>query len=470
MPTDFKNLSINNLIKLQYPSQILSNENLLKPYFNIGVVESSSSCMSNVVGSNNLPIMSELSDQNNLKTRLCSEDDSNSNDSELSVGQEKVHNEQSESKNNKHNNNNNNVNSSSNNNNSKESIDSDDDDEEMSNASSSQYTTSSTRLCSPQQNTREIGDMMRPIQFHEEILRSSQLYAEEILRQRIAAAARLQSATDPKNHSNSLDEPEPSIISKLNFQTGLFSASKLTSADNGSNENGNNIFSAKSAINFQNIHSHLSAISQITNSLGSNNMKKDDTTSLSSLSRESSQSPSGFQQFNKQQHHHHNLHHHHHHNHHQPKHDFHATHQNQLHEHNLKFSIDNILKADFGRRITEPLLKTSRLKRSSKHHQQHQHEKEKINNSFTTVDTLQKEPHNSSVTKDKSIDQTFSSSTETSSKSDAGTSTSPGGTVWPAWVKYHIFYIYLLLIHNINRGFFQQKCIFSTSLHDAIKK
>ena len=243
MPTDFKNLSINNLIKLQYPSQILSNENLLKPYFNIGVVESSSSCMSNVVGSNNLPIMSELSDQNNLKTRLCSEDDSNSNDSELSVGQEKVHNEQSESKNNKHNNNNNNVNSSSNNNNSKESIDSDDDDEEMSNASSSQYTTSSTRLCSPQQNTREIGDMMRPIQFHEEILRSSQLYAEEILRQRIAAAARLQSATDPKNHSNSLDEPEPSIISKLNFQTGLFSASKLVSADNGSNENGNNKFS-----------------------------------------------------------------------------------------------------------------------------------------------------------------------------------------------------------------------------------
>ncbi|KAL7047727.1 hypothetical protein ACKWTF_003090 [Chironomus riparius] len=430
MPTDFKNLSINNLIKLQYPSHMLTNESLLKPYFNIGVGESSSSCMSNVVGSNNLPIMSELSDQNNLKTRLCSEDDSNSNDSELSVGQEKiVHNEQSESKNN----NTNIKNNSNNNNNSKESIDSDDDDEEMSNASSSQYTTSSTRLCSPQQSTREIGDMMRPIQFHEEILRSSQLYAEEILRQRIAAAARLQSATDTKSHNNnSLDEPEPSIISKLSFQTGLFASTKLTTADNGSNENGNNIFSAKSAINFQNIHSHLSAISQITHSLGSN-MKKDDTTSLSSLSRESSQSPSGFQQFNKQQHHHNNLHHHH--NHH------HATHQNQLHEHNLKFSIDNILKADFGRRITEPLLlKTSRLKRSSKHHhhqqqQQHQqHEKEKINNSFTTVDTLQKEPHNSSVTKDKSLDQSFSSSTETSSKSDAGTSTSPGGTVWPAWV------------------------------------
>lgn len=406
MPTDFKSLSINNFLKLQYPSQIAANESHFRSHFNIGVVESA---MSNVV-SGPLPaqppmmMSSEVVSDQNVKVRLCSEDDSNSNDSDLSVGQEKVLNEQNES--------NNNVNV-------KEPVSSDVDDEEMSNASSSQYTNSSTRLCSPQ-NSNEI---LRPMHFHEEIIRSSQIYAEELLRQRIAAAARLQSvANESKNHS--LDEPEPSIISKLNFQSGMFSSASKHTADNSSsniaeNGSGNNLFCAKSAINFSNIHSHLSAISQITHSLGGN-MKKDDATSLSSLSRESSQSPSGFQQYKQR--------------------GFHTAssihHQNQFHDHSLKFSIDNILKADFGRRITEPLLKTSRLKRNIRG--EGKHEKEKINK-FTDMETLQKEPHNSTVTKDKSLDQSFSSSAETTSKGDAGSSSAPGssssGTVWPAWVN-----------------------------------
>lgn len=408
MPTDFKSLSLNNLLKLQQqqqlqnPSNIFANESLFKPYF-------SNQTASNV-------IMTETNNSDSAKNnsnRLCSEDDSNSNDSDLSVGQEKVQQQQEKSS-------------------IKESPHSDDD--EMSNASSSQYTNSSTRLCSPQ-------EIMRPtMQFHEEILRSSQLYAEELLRQRLAAAARLQSTvTDVKG---SPDEPEPSIISKLSFQSGLFNRATTASADN---ENGNNLFCAKSAINFQNIHSHLSSIAQITHSLGSSgssnhHMKKDDA-SLSSLSRESSQSPSGFQQFKLQQH-----------NHllHQQKLSFHttSTHQNQLHDHNLKFSIDNILKADFGRRITEPLLKSSKAKRSLR---DGKHEKDKVNvyksNSNNKINNgSSSSAEGQQTTNDKSMDQTFSSSTaDNASKMSSGasstaTKTDSSGTVWPAWVSFYYLF------------------------------
>lgn len=425
MPTDFKSLSLNNLLKLQQqhqlqnPSNIFTNESLFKPYFN-------NQTASNVIMTETINSDSAKSNDN----RLCSEEDSNSNDSELSVGQEKVQQQQE------------------NNNSMKESPHSDDD--EMSNASSSQYTNSSTRLCSPQ-------EIMRPtMQFHEEILRSSQLYAEELLRQRIAAAARLQSTvTDVKS---SPDEPEPSIISKLSFQSSLFNRAAAAAVSN-ENESGNNLFCAKSAINFQNIHSHLSSIAQITHSLGSSgssnhHMKKDDA-SLSSLSRESSQSPSGFQQFKLQQHNHllhHNQ---------QQKLSFHttSTHQNQLHEHNLKFSIDNILKADFGRRITEPLFKSSKAKRSLR---DGKHEKDKVNvyksnsNNKINNNSSSSSAEGQQTTNDKSMDQTFSSSTAdnatkiSSGASSTATKTDSSGTVWPAWVSffyYHIFCVcYLVLI------------------------
>lgn len=451
MPAEFKSLNLNNLLKLQQQqqhqqqqqsssSQIFTNESLFKPYFNNSLTPP------NVSG-----IMTELNSES-AKNRLCSEDDSNSNDSELSVGQEKVQQQQQQllDKNSV-----------------KESPHSDD---EMSNASSSQYTNSSTRLCSPQ-------EMMRPsMQFHEEILRSSQLYAEELLRQRIAAAARLQSTvTDVKG---TIDEPEPSIISKLSFQTSLFN-SKLAAAvtsptsDNGSNnntiENGNNLFCAKSAINFQNIHSHLSSIAQITqnlssggssssNNAGHHHMKKDDA-SLSSLSRESSQSPSGFQQFKLQQHNHHHLHHPHHHHPHQSsqqKLNFHTTHQNQLHEHNLKFSIDNILKADFGRRITEPLLKSSRMKRAQR---EGKHEKDKVS-AYLKKSNSSNNNNNGSTsgaegqlnTNDKSMDQTYNSSTATtadnnnsSTTSSSATRTDSSGNVWPAWVSIVLILFYFII-------------------------
>lgn len=445
MPAEFKSLNLNNLLKLQQQQQlqqtnpsshIFAHESLFKPYHILQQQQQSSSTQSNVNA-----IMTELNNssdsviKNNNNCNNNSEEDTNSNDSDLSVGQEKVQNEV------------------------KESPHSDDDDDEMSNASSSQYTTnSSTRLCSP--------TTMRPattstLQFHEEILRSSQLYAEELLRQRIAAAARLQGGN--VSSVTDLSEPEPSIISKLSFQTSLFGGrgGAVSSTDT---ENGNNLFCAKSAINFQNIHSHLSSIAQITQNLssgsGHNNhhlhhqqqqqqshVKKDDA-SLSSLSRESSQSPSGFQQhFKMQQHNHHHQHHHHHHqklNFHTP-----STHQNQLHEHNLKFSIDNILKADFGRRITEPLLKSSKAKRSLR---DGKHEKDKVNFFLKRSNNNSNNKNNNAngssnsvegQQNDKSLDQTFSTSstaTATTTTSDSasnksGTKTDANGTVWPAWVR-----------------------------------
>lgn len=436
MPAEFKSLSLNNLLKLQQqhqqnpsssssssPSQLFAHESLFKPYHVLQ--QQSTSSQSNVNA-----IMTELNNSGDsvIKSNNCnnnSEEDSNSNDSELSVGQEKVQNEV------------------------KDSPQSDDD--EMSNASSSQYTTnSSTRLCSPTTT-------MRPgtsLQFHEEILRSSQLYAEELLRQRIAAAARLQGGIS--GGVTDINEPEPSIISKLSFQTSLFGGRGAASSTD--TENGNSLFCAKSAINFQNIHSHLSSIAQITQNLSggggsghhnNNNHhqqlhqhgKKDDA-SLSSLSRESSQSPSGFQQqFKMQQHNHHH--------HHHQKLNFHtpSTHQNQLHEHNLKFSIDNILKADFGRRITEPLLKSSKAKRALR---DGKHEKDKVNFFLKRSNNNKNNNANGSnigvegQQSDKSLDQSFpASSTATtttgenaSSSASTKSSKSDSGTVWPAWVSF----------------------------------
>lgn len=253
------------------------------------------------------------------------------------------------------------------------------------------------------------------------------MYAEELVRQQLAAAAHLQSISGSKTFpqidsaaqqrlllTSGSEEIEPSLASKLSFQSSVFTPKTI---DN--NQNGNNLFcNNKSAINFQNIHSHLSAISQITNNLTSSCVKKDDSTSLSSLSRESSQSPSNFQHL--KQHHHQNM-------------IFH-TQQNQLHERNLKFSIDNILKADFGRRITEPLMRTSK---SRKLHRDGKPDKElfkKFNAPASLKESVASRGDDTIRLTENSPSNQSSSSTE-QNKSDAKGSGSGSGTVWPAWVK-----------------------------------
>lgn len=132
-------------------------------------------------------------------------------------------------------------------------------------------------------------------------------------------------------------------------------------------------------------------------------------TSLSSLSRESSQSPSGFQQF-KQNHHQHFV-----------------SHQNNLTDRQLKFSIDNILKADFGRRITEPLLRSSKNKKLANSKLEKQ---TKLKN-FTKTNN-----NNESISPiESSINNAEKSPTSIQEKNQGSSETSSNGTVWPAWVR-----------------------------------
>jgi hypothetical protein len=294
-----------------------------------------------------------------------------------------------------------------------------DDDDNSSNESSSPrfgFNNSSSRLNIPINQKLFVGNSPLFVtggnptgNLQEEILRNSQVYAGELMRHQLAAAAQLQSLSgvqafqsfeSPMTDHHSFNfESSDSMTNLQDKFPRLFSPKKVES---------NNFLNCnnKSAISFQNIHSHLSAITQITNSFTSNNnsMKKDDVTSLSSLSRESSQSPSGFQQFKQNQHF--------------------ATHQNNLTDRQLKFSIDNILKADFGRRITEPLLRSSKNKKlASKIEKQ------------TKLSNFTKTNNNESISPIESSINNAEKSPTSIEKNQGSSETSSNGTVWPAWVR-----------------------------------
>lgn len=406
MPLDSKpHLNFSNILKFQTPTQIFQH------FIHKRAGEEENS---NLFGNSN-DISCMMTDEKLRFNVLNHADEScNSTDSDLSVGQEKIDDDKSD-----------------NNQTESETVENqmpmeDEEEDNSSNASSS-------RLCNPKQlseNALQMSTILRPnpSRLHEEIFRNSQLYAEELVRQQLAAAARLQSLGSAKGFPHVLDpsafsekrlilgsnpeDIEPTLP-KLNFQSGVFAPKTI---ENNHQQNGNNLFcNNKSAINFQNIHSHLSAISQITNSLtSSSSIKKDDSTSLSSLSRESSQSPN-FQHL--KQHHHQNM-------------IFH-TQQNQLHERNLKFSIDNILKADFGRRITEPLLRTSKSRKSAK---QDKDLFKKFNAPASMKETFSARDDNLRVSESSPSSNQSPSSTSEQSKSESKTS-GGSGTVWPAWVS-----------------------------------
>ncbi|CRL00008.1 CLUMA_CG013298, isoform A [Clunio marinus] len=437
MPLDsnFSHLSFHNILKFQTPTQLfqqfvannksetesfVSKSNLFSGGFN-GKVLNTQHIMTD---DKHKPLDIQLDVINHA------DDSCNSTDSDLSVGQEKIDDDksnfdQTES----------------------EIIDNqlsnnmmEQDDDNSSNASSSKHINiSSSRLCNTQnpklltESTIQTSIMRpNPSRLHEEIFRNSQIYAEELVKQQLAAAARLQSISASKNYphigssvfdekqrlsllNSNNEEIDPSLVSKLNLPPSVFVPKIMET-----NQNGNNLFcNSKSAINFQNIHSHLSAISQITNNL-TNSIKKDDSTSLSSLSRESSQSPSSFQHL-KQQHHHQNM-------------IFH-TQQNQLHERNLKFSIDNILKADFGRRITEPLLRSSKSRKALRDGKQDKEMFKKFNAPAASKDSFGRSPDDNHRISENSHSSHSPSMTEQSkSESNKGSNSSSSGTVWPAWV------------------------------------
>ncbi|CAO1336774.1 unnamed protein product, partial [Diamesa tonsa] len=254
----------------------------------------------------------------------------------------------------------------------------------------------------------------------------SQLYAEELMRQQmsiVAAARGIQMSTklntDPASAvlqnpiANPLAIMPTTRLDETNNSTSLVDSSLSIMSfrpllrNQGDLENNNSLPVRTEQLNFRNLHSHLNAISQITNNLTSD-IRKITSPSLSSItSRESSQSPPNYQ-----------LH---------PQ-NFFNHHQNQINEQNLKFSIDNILKADFGRRITEPLLKSAKNKRL--HHREHKNardiNKKHITSPVTPIDLTSNIP---SATPPVST-PTPPSQTPASESGSSGSQS----TVWPAWV------------------------------------
>lgn len=349
----------------------------------------------------------------NKKRLLCEvEKNANDSDSDVSVGQEKIDDNKSVHNYQK-------IKTKSFDNSTTSTRGGDDDDNSSNESSSPRFgfnnSSSSPRMSIPMNQKLFVGNSPLFVagnptgNLQEEILRNSQVYAGELMRHQLAAAAQLQSLSGVQSFQ-SFDSPMTDHHS-FNFESSdsmtnlqdkfprLFSPKKVES---------NNFLNCnnKSAISFQNIHSHLSAITQITNSFTSNNnsMKKDDVTSLSSLSRESSQSPSGFQQFKQNQHF--------------------ATHQQNLTDRQLKFSIDNILKADFGRRITEPLLRSSKNKKLAS-----KIEKQTKLNNFTKTN------NNESISPIENSINNAEKSPTSIEKNQGSSETSSNGTVWPAWVR-----------------------------------
>lgn len=177
-----------------------------------------------------------------------------------------------------------------------------------------------------------------PTRLQEEFLRNSQLYAEELMKQQMSFMA----ATKVLNLNPKLNEfgfPIRSVADdtssvkiddpKLGFRPHI----RLTDND----QRWNAIIDDRSTqspegMNFRGIHSHLNAISKITSALGRDMANL--TSPGSITSRESSQSP--------------------------PNHLQQLINNNIINDSNLKFSIDNILKPGFGRRITDPLLKRNK--------------------------------------------------------------------------------------------------------------
>lgn len=270
-----------------------------------------------------------------------------------------------------------------------------------------------------------------PTFLREEFLKSSQLYAEELMRQQLSIVA---AARGINISPNPLDKHPMAILSKLeSFKNDERKSFRppITNLDNdirfnsdkpllplddritggiiSSQNNGNNIGGCNENVNFFGIHSHLNAISQITQNFNNNNNNNNDfqkitSPSLSSMtSRDSSQSPPN------NQHQNHLI-------------------NNNINDQNLKFSIDNILKADFGRRITDPLKRSKYL--SKKAQKNALASAEKSSGTTAPMDlTASNEilSPNSNNTTDTPPASTTSSSTTSKGKDS-------GPMVWPAWV------------------------------------
>lgn len=303
----------------------------------------------------------------------------------------------------------------------------------------------------------------------EEFLRKSHFYAEEIMKHQINFMSVTKGLNiSPKLSDNTFNYPvRPNALAPIHSAAisnpVKIELSRLQAFANDSDLSKKwSVIEDRSscspeATSFREIHSHLNAISKITSALGRDTCSRVQMTSPDSIaSRESSQSPPTphVQPF------HHMLH-------------------NNFNESNLKFSIDNILKPSFGRRITDPLLKRNKAPRKNASQQRAAqltassgdgiagrtpsidstaitagNKTPALSPSDQTVTKLSMPSPNSASATGEQMDKTNSSTTSAKSNNNNGS------MAWPAWVyctrysdrpssgNLHSYFYYLLFLVN----------------------
>lgn len=267
----------------------------------------------------------------------------------------------------------------------------------------------------------------------EEFLRKSHMYAEEIMKHQINfmtvtkglnISPRLSdNAFSPYPRSNELSPIQHAAISnplKIGFSRLQAYANDNDLGKKWSVIEDRNARSPE-ATNFRQIHSHLNAISKITSALGrDNNARIQMTTSPSyiNVSRESSQSPPSSSNVSSVRRH--------------------MIHNN-FNESNLKFSIDNILKPSFGRRITDPLLKRNKPARKTGTSHRTANTESSDKKQALTISTEQTKvlPQMPAKIQSNSVeagDKANSPATTPTTPSSTSDSNSKGPISWPAWV------------------------------------
>lgn len=187
----------------------------------------------------------------------------------------------------------------------------------------------------------------------EEFLRKSHLYAEEIMKHQInfMTVTKGLNISPSDNGFGSFSRPNelsPIHNAAINNPPKIgFSRLQAYANDNDLGKKWSVIedrnAQSPEATHFRQIHSHLNAISKITSALGRDSNTRNQMTSPSyTTSRESSQSPPSTNAASVR----HLLH-------------------NNFNDSSLKFSIDNILKPSFGRRITDPLKRTKTARKGA---------------------------------------------------------------------------------------------------------
>lgn len=277
--------------------------------------------------------------------------------------------------------------------------------------------------------TAKIPNIIRPspTRLQEEFLRKSQMYAEELMKHQMNFMAATRGLNiSPKISEHTFGYPvRPDALSpirsnsdeaKIGFRPHIRDRAntdlekKWSTIDDRSSQ-------SPEGTHFRGIHSHLNAISKITSALGRDMAQL--TSPGSITSRENSQSP--------------------------PNHHYHQMLNNNMNDTNLKFSIDNILKPGFGRRITDPLLKRNKTTRKNAQRSVTNNNEKHVGTpidltatmvsactTVTAATTAISPPPRpiSQATSTGSVEQDKSPSNNNTSKS----SSSGGPMVWPAWV------------------------------------